>query len=244
MTPIINIHTNNTCDLIIEDVTQYLVSQAIINNDFRSEDVSSIIIVQHHKIQSEPVIKNTLISNKKINKIHIDFDGYFTIQYIILPNKNWFINASNSEKNQYKFIYYTDGSNVYKYDTETKVEVTVPINLLSEYDNPKECTLYKVSKDYVSICYLQRCYLNVCQQIFNSRGLTTCWKNNNIDSELVYKRDLLWMAINVIKYLTSLHKENCRPTLTEVERIIEVINGCNGLCSKEQLGHSGCGCSK
>jgi hypothetical protein len=48
------------------------------------------------------------------------------------------------------------------------------------------------------------------------------------------------MAINVIKYLTECEQ------LAEVERIIETIQGCNGLCVSSNLTSktNGCGCSK
>ena len=48
------------------------------------------------------------------------------------------------------------------------------------------------------------------------------------------------MAINVIKYLTECEQ------LYEVERIIETIQGCNGLCSSSDVSSKvgGCGCSK
>ena len=53
------------------------------------------------------------------------------------------------------------------------------------------------------------------------------------------------MALNVIEYLTQQHTE-CNPTLNEVERIIEIINGCNGLCTSNisNSNINGCGCSK
>ena len=48
------------------------------------------------------------------------------------------------------------------------------------------------------------------------------------------------MAINVIKYLTECEQ------LYEVERIIESIQGCNGLCPQSNISSKvgGCGCSK
>ena len=48
------------------------------------------------------------------------------------------------------------------------------------------------------------------------------------------------MAINVVKYLTQCEQ------LSEAERVIETIQGCNGLCVSTNLTNStnGCGCSK
>ena len=60
-----------------------------------------------------------------------------------------------------------------------------------------------------------------------------------MDSDLIFRRDLVWMAINVIKYLTECSQ------LAEVERIIEIIKGCNSLCSNDKYSmksYAGCNC--
>jgi hypothetical protein len=46
-----------------------------------------------------------------------------------------------------------------------------------------------------------------------------------IDKELIYKRDLLWSALNVIKYMIEIDQYE------EAERLLERIMGCNGLCN-------------
>lgn len=80
----------------------------------------------------------------------------------------------------------------------------------------------------------------MCQQILNDRGFSPCWDKNSIDPNLILRRDYVWMAINVIKYMVQFEQ------LAEAERIIERIGGCNGLCESEfkQLSSGGCGCSK
>ena len=67
-----------------------------------------------------------------------------------------------------------------------------------------------------------------------------CWNKYKVNSELIYKRDLVWMAINVVKYLTQCEQ------LAEADRVIKTIQGCNGLCVSTNLTNStnGCGCSK
>ena len=48
------------------------------------------------------------------------------------------------------------------------------------------------------------------------------------------------MAMNVIKYLTECEQ------LAEVDRIVETIQGCNGVCTSNNLisNSNGCGCSQ
>lgn len=244
----IKIFTDNNCKLVIKDKTEYLKESynSITKGNFKYSDTVSIITLQHNK--TNKTVTQSPVYNRHESKhieIPIDFDGWFTIQYIVLPNREWFekerTRTSGSALDLYNVVYFTDGDYVYKY--RDGVETIVPFEEISE-PNFTDTTVFKVTKNYVSICFLQKCYINLCQQIFNQRGFSSCWNKNTIDSELVYKRDLVLMAINVIKYLTKLDSE-CTPTLSEVERIIELITGCNGLCSSSNTVNktSGCGCS-
>ena len=137
----------------------------------------------------------------------------------------------------YNLVYFSDGNTVYKYNNsnieETTLEEILEVNSVNT-------TISKVQKDYVSICFLRKCYINLCQQIFNNRGFSHCFDRNTVDSNLIYRRDLVWMAINVIKYLTECEQ------LAEVERIIEIIKGCNGLCISSDITSktNGCNCFK
>lgn len=241
----INIITDLHCKVLIEDNTDYLKESStnVSKGQFKYSETSSIIVLQHNKT-SETVVKAPRFNHHSTNKIEvpIEFDGWFTINYIVLPNKSWFdqekAKQSGSALGLYDYVYFADGDYIYKYISgeiySASVEEVLEIN-------PLNTTISKVSQDYISICFLQKCYINLCQQIFNDRGLTSCWNKNSVDSELVFKRDMVWMAINVIKYLTEFNQ------LAEVERIIEQITSCNGLCksnSTNQSKSSGCGCSK
>lgn len=241
----INIITDAHCKVIIEDNTEYLgeTSTGTSKGSFKYSDTVSVVVLQHNKTQ-DTVVKNPIYDYHTSDYIEVPvgFDGWFTINYLVLPNKAWFDRElekrSGSALGLYKIVYFVDDGYIYKYVNGeidgASIEEVLEVN-------PINTTISKTSKDYVSICFLQKCYVNLCQQIFNDRGFSQCWNKNSIDSELVYKRDLVWMAINVIKYLTEFNQ------LAEVERIIEQINGCNGLCksnSTYQSKSSGCGCSK
>ena len=241
----ITIDTNKNCKVVVQDNSEYLPESYIgtPKGSFKYSETVSAVVLQHNKLK-ETIIKNPTFGDHSspYMQIPIEFDGWFTVNYIVLPNKEWFDRekgkTSGSALGLYSIVYFSDGDHIYKYVDGNIQEVT-----LSEIleINPINTTLSKIDKDYISICFLQKCYINLCQQIFNERGFSSCWNKNTIDSELVYKRDLVWMAINVIKYLTSLDQ------LSEVERIIEQVNGCNGLCKSDtayKSNNSGCGCSK
>ena len=241
----IDIITNETCKVLVQDNSEYLAEniESVVKNKFKYSDTISIDVVQHNKLEEAEVKVSTysLHTNKEDIEIPIKFDGWFTIHHIVLPSDVWVYKELSKETGSaiplYSIVYFTDGKGVYKYIN--KQVVAASIEEVLEI-NPINTTISKTQKDYVSICFLKKCYINLCQQIFENRGFSSCWNKNNIDSELVYKRDLVWMAINVIKYLTKCEQ------LYEVERIIEQINGCNGLCNKSNITSkvSGCGCSK
>lgn len=235
----IAISTNNNCSIVIQDNTVYWTDNETAKGEFTYSDSASIDVINLNKV-SENIIKDYKItlhnSQKETILFPIGFDGWFTVKHIVIPNKEWFNRElSKSTLGLYSIVYYTDGETIYKYIDNQSYAVS--LDEILEI-NPVNTTISIISKDYVSICFLIKCYINLCQQIFESRGFTQCWNNNNVDSELIYKRDLVWMAINVIKYMVECNQ------LYEAERIIELLHSCNGVCSDNKTTYShGCGCS-
>lgn len=247
--PKINIVTSNNCKVYVTDTSNYVEEtekRKGAENAFKYSETVSVDMIRHNKSQ-ETVHREIIISkHDSENKVEIpiNIDGWFSVVHIILPSKEWFdreINyGSGSLLGLYDIIFYSDGSKIYKYKLGVDDSPQeVPIYYLTDLNlNSGKYPVYICEKDYISICFLRKCYINLCKQIFNSRGFSSCQNGNKVDSELVYKRDLVWMAINVIKYLTECEQ------LAEVERIIETIQGCNGLCTSTNITSktNGCNC--
>lgn len=241
----INVTTSDSCKIIVSDISTYLAEDfsGTVKGKFKYSDTVSIDVLQHNKT-TETVYRDPIYTKhdtlQPIN-IPVEFDGWFDVIHLILPSIEWFNReidkSEGSALGLYDLVYFSDGIDIYKYLDGNVSQVT--INEVLEV-NPINTTISKTNRDYVSICFLRKCYINLCQQIFEDRGFSRCWNKNKVDSELIYKRDLVWMAINVIKYLTECEQ------LAEVERIIETIQGCNGLCVSSNLTSktNGCGCSK
>lgn len=241
----INVTTSDSCKIIVSDVSTYLAEDfsGTVKGKFKYSDTVSIDVLQHNKT-TETVYRDPIYTKhdtlQPIN-IPVEFDGWFDVIHLVLPSIEWFNReidkSEGSALGLYDLVYFSDGIDIYKYLDGNVSQVT--INEVLEV-NPINTTISKTNRDYVSICFLRKCYINLCQQIFEDRGFSHCWNKNKVDSELIYKRDLVWMAINVIKYLTECEQ------LAEVERIIETIQGCNGLCVSSNLTSktNGCGCSK
>ena len=243
----ININTNDNCTITIVDKSTYLPeSSSSINKLFKYSDTISITTIELNK--TDEVLGKSVIYSEHNNpvdiQIPIKFDGWFTINYIVLPTKEWFdeqIKKEASQINVFDTVFYVDGTNIYKYTGS----VSEPSSIEEVLRNTEEnTTISKMSKEYVSICFLRKCYINLCYEIFNSRGFSRCSSTSKVDSELIYKRDLVWMTINVIKYLTQ--NATTPDKLFEIQRIIENIQGCNGLCTPtfKNSTYHGCNCNK
>ena len=243
----IKVHTGAKCAIAISEInTEYLkeTSTAIAKNKFRYSDTVSIDVLQLNKSTGQQIQNPVFtIRDSKINtvQLQISFDGWFTICHIVIPSKQWFNKEyekkADSALGLYNTVYYSDGAKIYKYINNEITEVSIE-ELINR--NIEDTTISIVKKDYVSVCFLRKCYVNLCQQLFNSNIISECSNNRKDNCDLIFQRDLIWMALNVIQYMTELNQ------LAEAERIIEQLGrGCNGLCKQtfEQLSKSGCGCS-
>ena len=236
----INITTSDKCKIVVQDVSTYLAEDfsGIVKGKFKYSDTISIDVLQHNQTLKTIYTKHDTL--KSID-IPIEFDGWFSLVHLGIPNIEWFNKelekTEGSALGLYDIVYFSDGTDIYKYINGKTSQVTID-DILEI--NTVNTTISRISRDFVSICFLRKCYINLCQQIFNDRGISKCWNKNKVNSELIYKRDLVWMAINVVKYLTQCEQ------LAEADRVIKTIQGCNGLCVSTNLTNStnGCGCSK
>lgn len=243
--------TDDSCKVIIKDVTDvgdngYLPesSSVTVKNRFKYSDTVSIDVLQYNKTTGPEVQVPIYTEHTDTIKpiiLPVGFDGWFDVVHIVLPSQEWFIREQEKESGSalpiYDTVYFSDGKSIYKYINEevSAVELSEVIER-----NEEGTTISRISENYVSICFLKKCYISLCQQIFNNQGFSKCWSKSTQIGELTYRRDLVWMAINVIEYMTEFNQ------LAEAERIIEQIGGCNGLCKSEfkQISNHECGCGK
>ena len=247
----INVCTESSCKVIIQDTTEtgnsgYLPedSDVTVKGRFKYSDTISIDLLQHNKSTGSelqiPIYSLHDEPSKQVT-LPVSFDGWFTVLHIVIPSKDWFdkemAKESGSSIPLYETVYYSDGNHIFKYINEETSEVTISEIVERNIENT---TMSKTCENYVSICFLNKCYISLCQQILNDRGFSPCWDKSSIDPNLILRRDYVWMAINVIKYMVQFEQ------LAEAERIIEQIGGCNGLCKSEfrQMSSHGCGCNQ
>ena len=201
----------NYCDRIITDKNW----NTIVQNDPFEEGFVYVYILQRNRstgIVNELLVKETEDSQVIFKKIRED--GFYTLCTIKI---------STDERFPY---YYKDGK-FYKNIEQVPLQEIIDVN-------PEVSKVEIDYQNYFQVCRLKKCYINYCQQIFDKRLNLEC-KISDINSNLIYKRDLVWSALNVIKYMTELDQYE------EAERLLERITGCNGLCDQSD-SNGGCGC--
>ena len=193
----------------------------IIQGDAFDPEYAYVYILQLNK--TTEIISSVFIKTKEdeVPKFGLGLDGFYTLTTMKIPN------GPGTE------YYYEDGK-FYHFYKEIELQTLLEMN-------PKATNLEITYEYYFQTCRLRKCYINACYEIFDKAAPVNCARTQ-VDKNLIYKRDLLWSALNVIDYMTDLNQ------FEEAERLLERIMGCNGLCNNQQNRCKGdhksssCGC--
>lgn len=224
---------NNRRILSIIDLTRgYLESEDEYQfQAFKKEDLRAIDMITYKSLDGNEVITyNIGETNLEVTK-SLDLDGWFEINHIVLPTKQWYDNASEAERGLYEKIFFIDGDTIYKSEADIVSEITIDKVISEESVNT---TRFLIHQDVFSIYYLMSCFIKQAEIVLNNN--IKC-KNSNY-SEKIYERDLTWMAINVIQYLVEMND------LEQATIILTKLNQCNGICKQVLNTIYNCGCSK
>lgn len=259
------INTDKDCNIIIYDDTEYPVngleyseSSSLYIAQLNQSNISTILynrLDTHTNSTGDPIILSPQTGGF-ITMCHIilpkvdNLDDFDPIRYIskYVETKDFIRNfqidelfgaEENTEENsEYNIEYNIPGGycvyngEIYYKDVYGNTRVVDIPEILSI--NPDNFGLIKQVQNFFSVCYLRKCYISLCKKIFNGSGFNRCF-DNKVSSQLIYKRDLVWSALNVIQYMIDSNQ------LAEAQRLLERIMGCNGICSGEKTGED-CGC--
>lgn len=211
------------------------------NNKFKYSETCTVNIIQYNST-TEQTIVGTIFSPhcSYLDEAYYTMskDGYYTITHLILPTTEWLQNELQKEESILDGtmgIYVTDGDKIYHYFNN---ELNIVESQIMIEINDEDTTISRVSVDTFSICYLYKCYIDLCKQILNNLNIRCIGNNDNLRQE-TFNRDFLWMSINIIKYHVEFDK------LLEAQRLIEKLDKCGSLCSNTALNKiSSCGCSQ
>lgn len=263
------------CNLVITDTSNcYYDNSSEEFMKFTYEDTITLDIVTLEKTDGPrllAVVYTTHEKGKNLNEVNLPLgnDGLININHIIIPTVSWYNKQKNKEHNtlnKYKNIYVSDGKRLYKLENKHLNEID-PINLIIN-DWFDETTIFKSQQFLFLTCYLTKCYVNLCNQVIkelaknknakNGHYSGECSNVNNEAKDLIYNKDLVYITLNVINYLT----QDC--LFEEAEQILENIQSCKGICynnnelllnesskmyysNQNSVGiiyNTGCGCGK
>ena len=263
------------CNLVITDTSNcYYDNSSEEFMKFTYEDTITLDIVTLEKTDGPrllAVVYTTHEKGKNLNEVNLPLgnDGLVNINHIIIPTVSWYNKQKNKEHNtlnKYKNIYVSDGKRLYKLENKHLNEID-PINLIIN-DWFDETTIFKSQQFLFLTCYLTKCYVNLCNQVIkelaknknakNGHYSGECSNVNNEAKDLIYNKDLVYITLNVINYLT----QDC--LFEEAEQILENIQSCKGICynnnelllnesskmyysNQNSVGiiyNTGCGCGK
>lgn len=244
----LEIKVDSLNNIVIKDNTIYEPESSVGKsfNSFKRSETGSVFVLEYHKNDSEseylnPIVVNTHESCSEY-KIKIPKDGWFTVHHIILPTKDCIYSFSEAEMHGITFGYYLDSGSIYDRNRLDSTGQPLKVSIKEVLEgNTNIATTQISSKEYISILNLQKCLVNLCQEIFKNLGaFGECFIAKNNNSELIFKRDLILMAINVIKYMAAYNMA------AEAARIINQLEGCNGICTGTSNPQkiSGCGCNR
>ena len=213
----------------------------------------TINVLKSINAQQEETVRDTKVVLHKVDCIdesdfEMEVDGLHSIIHIILPTQDWLNNvlthSPESLDSYYGVYFYNTNTNTYmKYENGqsvlTSLEEILEINALPPASiNDLTTTIIKNSKSTFCLCKIRDCFYQICRKLLEAYPVKCPDKSDDI-ATWQYYRDILWMAINTIKYL--LEKEQ----FYEAQRILQEINYCGSICGNTaKKVNSSCGCSQ
>lgn len=240
------------------------------NDEYLNED-SEIVVSTRDYAYSQTITLNVLTSIKSSGEetlqkydivehnidcidesdMEMPIDGLYEVSHIIIPTNEWLDYVIERDENallQYSTICYFDKDSqqfmVYKDEQSSPISIEEVLEI-----NPappvevidKTTTIIRGDKNTFCICHLNECFYKICKGLLGDiQG--KCLNKLDHLSLSIYNRDIVWMALNIIKYLIELGQ------YYEAQRILENVTQCGNICrevftSTNVIGENNCGCS-
>ena len=238
---------NNNCGITILglelDANGYLPEDSTIYRyrDYKWSETVTLNLL--YTMDSEEKIKFVDYSVEDHESLNIDsstitakVDGIHSVFHMIIPVKSWVNSQTEDDLNEYETVVYYDRDLKKFYDYRTSEQLFE--EKLPDIENLEETTIISSVKNTFSTCYLEKCFYLINKKLLGSLP-GKCPSEFNAD-KLTYYRDILWMAINSIKYLIELSQ------LYEAQSILEMMSTCYSICDSivdTKLNKFGCGCN-
>ena len=223
---------------ILVSTRNYAYSQSVTLNYIRSIDSN-----EDYKLQG--YIIDTHINPIDESIITMPIDGLYEVAHLILPSEVWLqyvLDRNASALSIYNNIYIYNKSldKFQKYSNSVLTDITleeiIEFNAVPQTNvNDQTHTIIKSIKNVFGTCYINKCLYDISSSILST--LPKCI--NKLDPNLIHNRDIIWMTINVLKYLVE------KQDLFEAQRILESVTKCNTMCNNttSNINNINCGCN-
>lgn len=243
---------NGTCGVQVKglerDADQYLDQPQVSIRNYTFEHTVTVNVLYSIDSKENIVMDQFSIvphTDIDIDNITMEKDGLKQIDHYIIPNEEWIdyvIQMDPTSLDSYSLIYYFNkqDESFYKYNQGSSVKVE-PKEVFEV--NTDTTTLVKTSVNTFQICHLEECFFKICVYLLENMPCTDPCFNDKMKGFAgeVLNRDIIWMAINVIKYCLQLEQ------YYRAQSILEQIETCWGICKQlnknNSSNYSGCGCS-
>ena len=243
---------NGTCGVQVKglerDADQYLDQPQVSIRNYTFEHTVTVNVLYSIDSKENMVMDQFSIvphTDIDIDNITMEKDGLKQIDHYIIPNEEWLdyvIQMDPTSLDSYSLVYYFNkqDESFYKYHQGSSVKVE-PKEVFEV--NTDTTTLIKTSVNTFQICHLEECFFKICLYLLENMPCTDPCFNDKMKGFVgeVLNRDIIWMAINVIKYCLQLEQ------YYRAQAILEQIETCWGICKQlnknNSSNYSGCGCS-
>lgn len=168
-------------------------------------------------------------------------DGLFKIVHAIIPTKAWYNEFGGTVSHNMYYYYRNPDQKEGKFYKqvngkieEVTIQEVISVDWNSGSDSTK-CTIYKGVQYTFNICNTEQCLYSFSQDFLNKMCSSNC--DSNVD---VRNRDLVFMAVHILKYLIDLGR------YFEAQELVEKLHSCTGVCKQinNKISNSGgCGCA-
>lgn len=162
-------------------------------------------------------------------------DGLYRVVHFILPLERI---VTEEFKKQYSNVYYyCDDGNIRNTGHEiVSIEELIEINSECEDEQGRCTSIVRRDKETFNMCKLEDCFYHICRNTL-SNFCGRCLNKLKNSQQDIFNRDLIWMSINIIKYLLSFNQ------YLEALRVYNTITNCGNICHNYITKESnGCGC--
>lgn len=212
-------------------------------SDFLYNNTVTIDILENSKIDTSKesllyaIDMHDLASSQ--TNFNMSVDGLYKVSHLIIPTATW-LSSNTIDPTEYDYAYYYNDEVIYKWNNITSAWVAFAsideaVTELAAVNKNLTLNMLSSYKNTFNLANLNKCFLTICNSIL-SGIINGCLKD--IDKELIWKRDFIWMSINIMKYYLDLGQ------IYEAQRTLENIQYCGGICGTITNNTNNCGCNR